>query len=109
MTSLNILNATKSKTYHIFIKMTHGKYTIKHTIEAIAATFFEENREKLFPFIFSFLVTASLWKSHDELFQEVENINMSAMRMNFLWILVVVFIPVSTNVFTQAEEEDAGR
>lgn len=67
--------------------------------EAIStAEWFQENKDLLLSFFLSFLVISLCWGDQDRLVRGVEHFTWFLSLLNFLWLLAIVFIPVSTAV-----------
>lgn len=67
--------------------------------------FFSENRLRFGNFLISFWVVYLLWIAHDRLFRYVRVFTMLLLRLNFLWMLCVVFVPVATNISNNLEDD----
>ena len=68
---------------------------------------FYENRFKVAAFFVSFWLTWMLWSCHEQLFLEISHFSHVLRRLNFLWMLGIVLLPVLTSTLTHNSEEDA--
>jgi uncharacterized membrane protein len=59
-------------------------------------TWLHEHRDQLFGLLVSFIVVASYWRSHHRLFEHVARHTPRLVSLNFVWMLVVVFLQVPT-------------
>ena len=55
---------------------------------------FYENRFKVAAFFVSFWLTWMLWSCHEQLFLEISHFSHVLRRLNFLWMLGIVLLPV---------------
>ena len=70
------------------------------TSEQIIASFFEISGEYL-TFLISFLVIANHWMAHHRLFRFVNRSDGAVMRLNILWLLLIVLNPFLTKVLNE--------
>ena len=68
---------------------------------------FYENRFKVAAFFVSFWLTWMLWPCHEQLFLEISHFTHVLRRLNLLWMLGIVLLPVLTSTLTHNSEEDA--
>jgi uncharacterized membrane protein len=59
-------------------------------------------------FAVSFLVIARFWVVHHRVFELVRDYNPSLVRLNFLWLASIVFLPFATNVLSLAPGNQPG-
>ncbi len=59
-------------------------------------------------FAISFVVIARFWVVHHRVFEFVRDYNGALVRLNFLWLASIVFLPFSTNVLSLVGGKNAG-
>ncbi len=63
-----------------------------------AANFFDTNGSRLFAFALSFVVIASFWVNHHQLFESVKAYSTALLWLNLAWLLTIVFLPLPTEL-----------
>lgn len=66
-----------------------------------------DNSGKLIAFFVSFIVISRLWLSHHQLFEATRSYSNRVMRVNFVWLASIAFLPFSSNLIAQTTG-DAG-
>lgn len=66
-----------------------------------------DNWGTILAFLVSFGVIARFWVSHHKLFEAVRSYSDTLMRVNFLWLVSVVFLPFSSNLIAHAYADRA--
>lgn len=69
------------------------------------AEWFQENKALLLSFFLSYLVIYLCWVDQDNLFRYLACLTRILSVLNFLWLLAIVFIPVSTAVTNLVKED----
>jgi uncharacterized membrane protein len=64
--------------------------------DASTAEYLGDHLDQLFAFVLSFLIIGRFWITHERLFGYVERWTGPLMTLNQLWMLGIVFLPVST-------------
>lgn len=58
-------------------------------------------QSQLFTFLLSFVLIASFWRRHHQLFSGVEHTTSRLLSLTFAWMLTIVWLPVATAVVGQ--------
>ena len=66
---------------------------------------FQENKVLLLSFFLSYMVVIICWLDQDRLVRKIAYFTSTLTVLNFLWLLAVVFIPVSTSVMNLVEDD----
>jgi uncharacterized membrane protein len=67
----------------------------------------DEHHDQLLGLLVSFLVVASYWRVHHRIFEHVERYTSRLVTLNFVWMLVVVFLQVPTALVYQLPTDRA--
>lgn len=67
--------------------------------------YFADNKQIFASFCLSFFVVSKLWVNHDRTYRYVGAFSPSLRKLNFLWLFLVVFIPVVTNLVAVVETD----
>ena len=67
--------------------------------------FLGEHRGMIIAFVVSFAVIARMWTLHHRLFEVVRSYTPLLVRVNFLWLASIAFLPVASNVLATAGQE----
>ncbi|MFG1910106.1 TMEM175 family protein [Kribbella sp. NPDC048928] len=57
-----------------------------------------EHWQQISTFLLSFVVIANFWLGHHRLFEHVRAYTSAMLRLNLLWLLVIVFLPFPTEI-----------
>ncbi|TCO44609.1 putative membrane protein [Kribbella antiqua] len=57
-----------------------------------------EHWTQIYAFLLSFVVIASFWLGHHRLFEHVRAYTPAVMRLNILWLLMIVILPFPTEI-----------
>jgi len=57
-----------------------------------------EHRAQIFTFLLSFVVIANFWLGHHRVFEHVRAYTPGMIRLNLLWLLVIVVLPFPTEI-----------
>ncbi|WP_144720464.1 TMEM175 family protein [Agrococcus jejuensis] len=68
--------------------------------ERSAAGWAAEHADQLLAFLISFALVGTFWRWHHALYERVERYTPALMRLNFLWMLAIVWLPVATALST---------
>jgi uncharacterized membrane protein len=63
-----------------------------------AVSVISEHRQEIFTFLLSFVVIASFWLGHHQVFEHVRAYTPAMMRLNLLWLLTIVVLPFPTQI-----------
>lgn len=72
-----------------------GTESINAFLESVASQFYV--------FLFSFAVIAYYWFLHHSFFDQLQQVDMSIMMLNMIWLLGIVFIPFPTVLIVDAK------
>lgn len=72
-----------------------------------AIAFLEANLFNLFAAALSFVVIASFWKDHHNLYRRVTGSNAALVNANLLWLAAIVFLPLPTVLIVESPGHDA--
>lgn len=64
-----------------------------------------ENVGKLIAFFVSFVVISRLWLSHHGLFEATRSYSTTVLRVNFVWLASIAFLPFSSNLIAQTTHD----
>lgn len=56
-------------------------------------------------FFVSFVVISRLWLSHHRLFEATSSYSPAVLRVNFVWLASIAFLPFSSNLIAQADDD----
>ncbi len=73
---------------------------------AATATFFVKNAFQLLAAGVTFAAIGSSWRIHHRLFEQATGYSRVLVRVNFLWLAVVVFFPVATELLVVSPRSD---
>lgn len=68
--------------------------------------YFSHNKHKVGSFFLSFWVVSIFWVWHDKLFRFVGRFSRTLLTFNLLWMLGLVFLPVTTSLVTATPDTD---
>ncbi|CAB9500883.1 Protein of unknown function (DUF1211) [Seminavis robusta] len=72
------------------------------------AEWYEDHLFPILAFVFSFLVVASFWRENQELCSSLEYFSPRLVRLTFIWVLVMTYIPVSTSlIYNKGNSSDS--
>ncbi|GAA3339092.1 TMEM175 family protein [Curtobacterium pusillum] len=60
----------------------------------------------LVEFFVTFWVIARFWTLHHQVFEHVRSYNLRLMRLNFVWLVSIVFLPFATNLLNTSANGD---
>ncbi|MEN0102476.1 MAG: TMEM175 family protein [Curtobacterium sp.] len=66
-----------------------------------------DNIGTVIAFVVSFVVISRLWLSHHRLFEATQSYSTLVLRVNFVWLASIAFLPFSSNLIAH-EAQDAG-
>ena len=69
------------------------------------ATILRDNGSAFLAFAISFTVIGRFWISHHRVFERVEDYNPTLIRVNFLWLASIVFLPFAANALAAVSGE----
>lgn len=72
------------------------------------ADLLSDNRDKLLSFFISFVVIARYWSVHHRMLRDVIGYNGHLVRLNFVWLLGVVFLPFPTELIGASGQDTTG-
>jgi len=64
----------------------------------VAHDFFRDNGDRLLAFAISFLVIASFWVAHHQVFEQVKAYTQRLLWVNLFWLATIVFLPLPTEI-----------
>ncbi|WP_213816828.1 TMEM175 family protein [Glaciihabitans sp. dw_435] len=67
--------------------------------------FVKDNRDQLLGFGLSFVVIASLWRTHHAVFQHVRAYTQGILRLTLLWAFTIVLLPLPTALISELPTE----
>ncbi len=70
-------------------------------------TLFEDERGTFLAFGISFVVIASFWSGHHRVFEHLQDYSSAMLRINFLWLASIVFIPFTTQLLADQGTDTA--
>lgn len=73
-----------------------------HTGPGQLGELFRTHRETLIAFFVSFVVIARMWTMHHRLFETVRSYSGALVRVNFLWLAGIAFLPFASNLLEVA-------
>ncbi|WFR65854.1 TMEM175 family protein [Curtobacterium flaccumfaciens] len=65
-----------------------------------------EHWPSIIEFLVTFWVIARFWTLHHQVFEHVRSYNPRVMRLNFVWLLSIVFLPFAANLLDSGEDGD---
>ena len=64
-----------------------------------------EHWPAILEFLVTFWVIARFWTLHHQVFEHVRSYNARVMRLNFVWLISIVFLPFAANLLDGSREE----
>jgi len=71
-----------------------------------AGDLLQEHWPSLVEFFVTFWVIARFWTLHHQVFEHVRSYNLRIMRLNFVWLISIVFLPFAANLLNNGEDGD---
>lgn len=71
-----------------------------------AGDLLREQWPSLLEFFITFWVIARFWTLHHQVFEHVRSYNLRLMRLNFIWLASIVFLPFAANLLNSGEDGD---
>ncbi|MFJ3384820.1 MULTISPECIES: TMEM175 family protein [unclassified Curtobacterium] len=68
-------------------------------------TLLGENVGTIIAFFVSFVVISRLWLSHHRLFEATQSYSSAVLRVNFVWLASIAFLPFSSNLIAQTTHD----
>lgn len=65
-----------------------------------------EHWPALLEFLVTFWVIARFWTLHHQVFEHVRSYNLRVMRLNFIWLISIVFLPFAANLLNSSADGD---
>lgn len=78
-------------------ELTHGES---------AGDLLSERWPAVLEFGITFWVISRFWTLHHQVFEHVRSYNLRIVRLNFLWLLSIVFLPFAANLLNTGESDD---
>jgi uncharacterized membrane protein len=76
------------------------------TGDETAGHLLREHWPALLEFLVTFWVIARFWTLHHQLFEHVRSYNSLIMRLNFVWLIGIVFLPFAANLLNTGGDDD---
>ena len=71
-----------------------------------AGNLLREHWQALLEFLVTFWVIARFWTLHHQVFEHVRSYNRRIIRLNFVWLISIVFLPFAANLLNSGEDGD---
>uniref|UniRef100_A0A942T270 DUF1211 domain-containing protein n=1 Tax=Neobacillus citreus TaxID=2833578 RepID=A0A942T270_9BACI len=71
-----------------------------------AGNLLREHWPALLEFLVTFWVIARFWTLHHQVFEHVRSYNRRIIRLNFVWLISIVFLPFAANLLNSGEDGD---
>lgn len=65
-----------------------------------------EHWPALLEFLVTFWVIARFWTLHHQVFEHVRSYSLRVMRLNFIWLISIVFLPFAANLLNNSADGD---
>lgn len=76
------------------------------TGDETAGALLREHWPALLEFLVTFWVIARFWTLHHQVFEHVRSYNPQVMRLNFVWLISIVFLPFAANLLNTGADGD---
>ena len=71
-----------------------------------AGDLLREHWPSIVEFLVTFWVIARFWTLHHQVFEHVRSYNLRVMRLNFVWLVSIVFLPFAANLLDTGGDDD---